>query len=287
MSNSFAGNRAALRKGLRAAGIAAVLLTLPPSARANTIDVAIQSFQFTGQHLSIRLGDTVRWTNYDGTTHTATEGTDYVLNGNEAFHHPFPPGSPPASTTFDAAFLAANPRPGNRYDYFCVPHGAAMTGSITVYSGPGDFFCFCEPLGPCSNRDYGAGCSNSNPGWRGARMVGIGSASAGADDLQLLVDLLPPNKTCLPFRGTSLVGQTQMGEGWRCIGPPLTRLAALDSGAGGAIAIGPGIVAGAAGGHAPISAGETWLFQVWYRDAPSPCGHSTNVSNGYSVAFVP
>src|SRR5262245_18475619 len=142
MSTSFAGNRGALRIGLRSAAIAAVLSLLPTSARANTIDVAIQAYQFTGQHLTIRLGDTVRWTNYDPTTHTATAGTDFILNGNDAFHHPFPPGAAPASTTFDAAFLAAYPRAGNRYDYFCVPHGAAMVGSITVYTGPGDFFCF-------------------------------------------------------------------------------------------------------------------------------------------------
>jgi plastocyanin len=262
-------------------------LAFAAPARANTIDVAIQNFQFTGQHLTIQLGDTVRWTNMDGTTHSATEGTDFVLNGNEAFHHPFPPGSPPASTTFDAAFLAAYPRVGNRYDYFCVPHGSAMTGSITVYSGPGEYFCFCSPLGPCSNRDYGAGCSNSNPGYRGARMTGTGSASVGLDDLQLIVDLLPQNKTCLPFRGTSLIGQTPMGEGWRCIGPPLRRFPVQDSGSSGSIVIGPGIVAGSAGGPAPISSGQTWLFQVWYRDAVSPCGHATNVSNGYSIAFVP
>ena len=282
MSNFFA--RKEVRAGLLGLGL---LLGSAVPARANTIDVRIENYQFTGQHLTIQLGDTVRWTNYDATTHTATEGTDLILNGNEAFHHPFPPGSPPASTTFDAAFLAANPRTGNRYDYFCVPHGAAMTGSITVYSGPGDFFCFCAPLGPCSNRDYGAGCSNSNPGYRGARMTGTGSASVAADDLQLFVDLLPANKTCLPFRGTTQTGQMAMGEGWRCIAPPLYRMASQNSGASGTIAIGPGIVASCAGGNAPIGSGQTWFFQVWYRDAMSPCGHATNVSNGYSVAFVP
>jgi plastocyanin len=283
MSNLFA--RKAAWAGL--VGLALFAASSAP-VRANTIDVRIQNYQFTGQNLTIQLGDTVRWTNYDPTTHTATEGTDFVLNGNEAFHHPFPPGSPPASTTFDAAFLAANPRTGNRYDYFCVPHGAAMVGSITVYTGPGDFFCFCAPLGPCSNRDYGAGCSNSNPNLRGARMTGSGSASVAADDLQLYVDLLPANKTCLPFRGTTQTGQQQpMGEGWRCIAPPLYRMPTQNSGAAGTITIGPGIVAGSAGSNAPIVSGQTWLFQVWYRDSVSPCGHATNVSNGYSVAFVP
>ncbi len=51
--------------------------------------------------------------------------------------------------------------------------------------------------------------------------------------------------------------------------------------------IGPGIVAGTAASHAPIAVGETWHFQLWYRDTVSACGHATNVSNGYSVTFVP
>ena len=277
---------------VRAPGSAAVavlgaVLALAPPARASVIDVEIRNFGFNGEHLTIEVGDTVRWTNYDGTTHSATEGTDLVLNGNEAFHHMFPPGSPAQSTTFDAAFLALYPRPGNRYDYFCVPHGAAMVGSITVYSDPGDFFCFCEPLGPCSNRDYGAGCSNSNGTFRGGRMIGSGSASVAADDLVLTVDLLPPNKTCLPFRGMNQVGQIQMGEGWRCVGSPFYRLPAQNSGAGGTIAVGPGVVASTSSGAHPILSGQTWRFQVWYRDAMSPCGNNTNVSNGYAVSFVP
>jgi len=260
---------------------------LAGNGRAADIEVLIQNFQFTGQHLTIEVGDTVRWTNLDGAYHTATEGTDLVLDGDEAFHHSLPSGSPPASTTFDAAFLAANPRPGNRYDYFCVPHAGPMRGSITVTSGPGDFFCFCAPLGPCSNRDYGAGCSNSNLGYRGARMIGAGSASVASDDLVLRVDLLPPNKTCLPFRGMNGIGQVQMGEGWRCIGGPLFRLPLQNSGSLGQIDVGPGLVAASAPGNGPMSAGQTWRFQVWYRDLPSPCGNATNVSNGYAVLFVP
>jgi len=267
------------------AGAAFLLLAVP--ARANVIDVEVRNFGFNGEHITIEVGDTVRWTNYDGTSHSATEGTDFVLNGNEAFHNNLPTGQP-KTVTFDAAFLAQWPRPGNRYDYFCVPHGGAMRGSITVVAAdPGDFFCFCAPFGPCSNRDYGAGCSNSNGTFRGARMIGGGSASVAADDLVLTVDLLPPNKTCLPFRGMNLVGQTQMGEGWRCVGSPFYRLPASNSGASGVVTIGPGIVATTASGTHPILAGQTWHFQVWYRDAMSPCGNATNVSNGYAVGFVP
>jgi plastocyanin len=274
-----------------AASLLAVGLLFSPAGRANIIDVRIQYFQFTGQNLTIQLGDTVRWTNFDSATHSATEGTDFILNGNEAFHHPFPPGSPAASTIFDAAFLAQYPRAGNRYDYFCVPHGSAMTGSITVENGPGSFFCFCSPLGPCSNRDYGAGCVNSTNA-RGARMTGTGSASVSADDLRLIVDLLPANKIGFVFRGVNPVAQVQVGDGWRCIGGPVYRFRARNSRTAGVIVLGPGIAASTSSG--PVSSasvsilpGHTWLFQLWYHDLPSPCGNDSNVSNGYSVTFVP
>jgi plastocyanin len=263
----------------------AAALALAPGARASVIDVSIQFFQFTGQHLTIELGDTVRWTNLDSGTHTTTEGTDLIVNGNEAWHHVLPPGSQPFSVTFDAAFLAANPRLGNRYDYFCAIH-TAMRGSITVVDGPGLPFCFCSPLGPCSNRDYGAGCT-----WvgndRGGRLLASGSSSVAADDLVLRTDLLPPNRACLYFRGTSQLGQTPMGEGWRCIGGPLLRFGAQVSSPNGVLALGPGIVASTASSSAPILAGQTWYFQAWYRDPGGACGDSTNVSNGYELPFTP
>lgn len=254
-------------------------------AGATTWDVSVQFFAYTGQHLTIQVGDSVRWTNLDSAAHSTTEGTDGVVNGNEAWHHIFTSGAPAWSLTFDAAFLAANPRAGNRYDYFCWVH-PGMRGSITVVDGPGSPFCFCSPLGPCSNRDYGAGCTSVG-NERGARLLAGGTASVSADDLVLLTDLLPANRTCIVFRGTTAVAQTQMGEGWRCIGAPLARFTAQDSGANGIVALGPGLVAAAGLNGPPILAGETWNFQVWYRDPGSPCGSTSNVSNAYQIAFRP
>jgi hypothetical protein len=102
-----------------------------------------------------------------------------------------------------------------------------------------------------------------------------------------VTDLMPTNRTCLVFRGTSQIPQTQLGEGWRCIGEPLLRFDVQDSGPSGVAVLGPGIAALTAGGSAPIQAGQTWYFQNWYRDPGSPCGHDTNVSNGYRVDFTP
>lgn len=276
-------------QALRPFHVAFALLGLLGSgsgAFANTIDVKIQQFQFTGQHLTIQLGDTVRWTNFDTSSHTSTEGTDLVLNGNEAWHHNFPGGGTGTfSVTFDAAFLAANPRPADTYFYFCVAH-TGMQGSITVVDGPGQPFCFCSPLGPCSNRDYGAGCVNSGQN-RGGRMLASGTTSVAADDLQLVIEFLPVDKTCLIIRGMNQIGQTQFGEGWRCLGSPFRRMSAQNTGTNGVVVRGPRIVASTAGTIAPIVSGQTWGFQLWYRDFISQCGNATNVSNGYEVTFTP
>ena len=94
------------------------------------------NFTFAPQDITIEVGDTVewRWTSGD---HTVTEGTGPFPTGGEAFNSLLQNTTPVFSVTFDASFLAANPRPGNVYDYYCVPHLAfGQIGSVTVSAGP-------------------------------------------------------------------------------------------------------------------------------------------------------
>jgi plastocyanin len=253
-------------------------------AAASTIDVRIQNFQFIGHDITISLGDTVHWTNFDAATHTVTQGLPHTVNGSEFFNHNMPSGAQ-FSLTFDAAFLSAHPLPGNRYDYFCVVHGAGMVGSITVDTGPGSLYCFCAPLPACGNVDAGAGCPNSTG--HGGRLMGGGTASIGADDLLLVVDRLPPNKSGLVFRGTAQSSAVVFYDGYLCTSGTLYRFGVMNSGAAGTITQGPGIVALTSASPAPITAGQTWNFQCYYRDLLSPCSHQVNISNGYSVTFAP
>jgi len=265
-----------------------VLASLTLAARtaaASTIDVKIQNFQFQGKDITISVGDTVRWTNLDNTTHTSTEGPVHMPDGSELWNHTFAPSSPPFSVTFDAAFLAAHPMPGNRYIYFCIPHGFGMTGSITVDTGPGSLYCFCAPFPACSNVAAGSGCPNSTN--LGARMTGGGTASVAADDLLLVVDQMPANKSALVFRGTMQTAPTVFYDGYLCTGGTLYRFHVLNSGASGTITQGPGDVAQSSTSAGPITAGQTWNFQCYYRDHVSPCNNQVNISNGYSVTFVP
>jgi plastocyanin len=112
--------------------IAAALLALAPAARAQTThQVQLFTTTFTPASLTINVGDTVQWVWVTG-LHDVVSGVGGVPDGN------FVSGAavlPPQtySVTFDAAFLAANPMPGNFYPYYCTPHLASgMIGDITV-----------------------------------------------------------------------------------------------------------------------------------------------------------
>jgi plastocyanin len=272
-------------KTFRSVLVIASLALGASAASANTIDVKIQNFQFTGKDITISVGDTVRWTNLDNTTHTSTQGRVHMPDGSEFWNHTFSPGSPPFSVAFDAAFLSAHPVPGNRYDYFCIPHGFGMIGSITVDTGPGSLYCFCAPFPACLNVAAGSGCPNSTN--LGGRMMGGGTASVAADDLLLVVDQLPTNKSALVFRGTAQASPSVFYDGYLCTGGSLYRFHVINSGAGGTITQGPGNVAQSSASAAPITAGQTWNFQCYYRDVLSACNNQVNISNGYSVTFLP
>ena len=89
-------------------------VVLPPHETSVTVDVAISGFAFTPQNLTVNVGDTVRWTNFDGTNHTTTSNTGVWNSGN------FASGS--FSFTFNNA---------GTFPYHCSRHGS-MTATLTV-----------------------------------------------------------------------------------------------------------------------------------------------------------
>lgn len=80
---------------------------------AGGMAVSIAGFAFSPAALTVKVGDTVTWTNNDSTTHTVT-GPDFESG-------PLAPGK-----TFSHKFTAAG-----TFDYHCSIH-PNMTGSITV-----------------------------------------------------------------------------------------------------------------------------------------------------------
>jgi len=92
-------------------------------------DVSMESpFVFVPADITIKVGDTVRWTNNDVINHTTQDDNDTIWNSNSQFM--LPDGMVPGDVfefTFNAEGLIA---------YFCLFHGGAggvdMSGTITV-----------------------------------------------------------------------------------------------------------------------------------------------------------
>jgi len=103
------------RQFLVAAGLAPMAATMATQAAAATHNVTIQGFQFSPQNLTISRGDTVRFTNADSASHTATSASAGLDTGrlrrNES-----------GDLTFETA---------GTFAYVCAYHGA-MRGTITV-----------------------------------------------------------------------------------------------------------------------------------------------------------
>ena len=153
---------------------------------------------------------------------------------------------------------------------------------------PANAYCFGDGSGttcPCGNGGAaGAGCANSTG--TGATLTSFGSESLAATDLWFRATDLPANEPALLFAGQIAVNGgagNLLGDGLRCAGIGVVRVAIRPADAGGTSIFGPGDVA--SGGFVP---GETRHFQSWYRDpSGSPCGAFTNLSNGVAITFVP
>ena len=145
---------------------------------------------------------------------------------------------------------------------------------------------YCFGVGcPCGNNDASAGCANGTG--VGALMTGSGTTSVLNDDLVLTTVLLPTNQFGIFYMGSNQIN-LPFGNGLRCAGgftfrynPP------TNSGAGGTISLGPGIVQYSCLHFGCIVPFTTWNFQTWYRDPGGPCGFSFNTSNAMSVTFTP
>lgn len=99
--------------------LAAALIAGP--AFADTIDIDIRTFQFGPNEITVKLGDTVRWTNFDGIEHSATS-IDRADDGTPVFDTGlFEKGEAREVVMTQAGTFA----------YFCARH-PSMTGQLVV-----------------------------------------------------------------------------------------------------------------------------------------------------------
>jgi len=153
-------------------------------------------------------------------------------------------------------------------------------------------FCECPASSaPCSNANSEAGCANSATA--GAYLYyGSGNFKVSDDNLVLTTTGVPPNKFGLLYMGGAQIS-TPLADGVRCVdggSQGIYRYGVQNSGPGGVLNIGPGIVADSCANFPSsgcIGAGDKWNFQAWYRDTSGPCGGGFNFSNGIEVGFLP
>ncbi len=141
-----------------------VLAVSAAGALAATHNVGLSGLNFVPKDITIVEGDTVIWTHSGTMSHTVTEDLG-------AFSQPLNSANPTVTVVFDTAFLAANPRVNNRYDYHCIPHQSfGMVGSVTV-----------TPASAWQDIGFGLGGASGIP-----QLVGTGTlqaSSSGSLDL--------------------------------------------------------------------------------------------------------
>lgn len=106
-----------LKRSSRAAVSACLLVLAAAAARAETRDVEILKFKFIPAEITIKVGDTVRWTNREKRQYHSVW---FEAQGDPEPDYIFP------DEIFERAFDA----PGS-YPYHCGPH-PEMTGVVHV-----------------------------------------------------------------------------------------------------------------------------------------------------------
>jgi plastocyanin len=103
------------------AGIAVATFVATASAQAAGVEVKIDNFTFAPQKITVKVGDTITWTNADDIPHTVTATDTKVFKSN-------------ALDTGDKfSFTFATP---GTFAYFCSLH-PHMTGSVVVEASTG------------------------------------------------------------------------------------------------------------------------------------------------------
>jgi hypothetical protein len=152
---------------------------------------------------------------------------------------------------------------------------SGTTGSLTLN---GTLHADHVPTAPAS---YCPGAPNSVGS--GASCSATGSTSIGMADLVLHSAGLPQGQFGVYFYGPNQVS-VPFGNGTRCVGGTLVRLAPINSGSLGSVS--QPIDNSQLPALGQLSVGATRNFQFWYRD-PAGGGSAFNLSSALSVTFAP
>jgi plastocyanin len=118
----FLGALAIVSTGLLGSGCPSSAL---PPPQAGVTDVTIRNLAFSPKAVTIKKGESVRWTNRDSVVHTATSGNPGDADAGSAFNTAdIAPGTSSAAIQFNDT---------GDFVYFCQHHPTIMFGAkITV-----------------------------------------------------------------------------------------------------------------------------------------------------------
>lgn len=161
---------------------------------------------------------------------------------------------------------------------------------IPTSTNPGTTFCvgFREDgisRCPCGNDAPASvqarGCANSTGEGAGCTLSGIASVSGPSAVATGFA--MPPNSSALYFQGSTVVNFGEgaaFGDGLRCVGGAIVRIGTVTNSAGGSSA--------RALPTAGLAAGDTRVYQIWYRNAADFCTSSTfNLSAAFAATWLP
>jgi len=134
--------------------------------------------------------------------------------------------------------------------------------------------CECFAVNYCQTSPNSVGA--------GAIMDSAGSLSLSANNLILIAYDAPPNASALYFYGQNET-QVPFGNGFRCVGNPVTRLGILQIDGLGTAFLQLDFTSGSL---TQVLPGSTWSFQLWYRN-PLGGGAGFNLSDGRRFRFCP
>ncbi|MCC6409859.1 MAG: FG-GAP repeat protein [Planctomycetes bacterium] len=166
---------------------------------------------------------------------------------------------------------------GGRARLFSVAASSDLGGKLGFGDGSG---AAC----PCGNDgQLGAGCANSTG--LGATLSALGSKSVALDDLYFAAKHLPPSANAMLFSGTTIKNGglgIPFADGLLVAGGATKRIQVQTACSNGEARWGSGLDAAGL-----WHAGDTRVFQAWYRNVQGPCGAGFNYSNAVQLTFTP
>ena len=153
-------------------------------------------------------------------------------------------------------------------------------GPVTEFCGQSNFSC------PCGNGGAtGYGCANSQIAF-GAHLGATGNASLTNDTIVLHGTSMTNSSTCVFLQGDT-AANAYFGDGMRCAGGQLLRLATKQNSSGASnfpVGNDPHV---SVKGLVPVIGG-TRIYQVYYRDPANFCTPLTfNITNAVSITWIP